>query len=151
MPNEIDYFQVGIGVVLEHVSTGKVLILKRSSEYYGDDYWDIVGGRLENNESVIECIYREVFEETGIENVKIVKILDARRLDKFPNYEDMVLITYWCQSENQKIKLSMEHTQAKWIDVEDVNDFKLAIEIKSIVQLFSSVRQSMFDTDTTMN
>lgn len=45
----------------------EVLLLKRTAERGG--FWNVVNGTLELKDSVINCRKRELFEETGIQDV----------------------------------------------------------------------------------
>lgn len=56
----------------------KVLILKRIPEKSG--YWQPVCGGVENGEKQTDAVIREVFEETGINNIRSIIDLDSRFL-----------------------------------------------------------------------
>lgn len=43
-----------------------VLLIKRKNEPYAG-MWALPGGYVECNETILDCVYREVFEETGID------------------------------------------------------------------------------------
>ena len=58
-----DYIGVGVGGVL--ISEGKILLLKRVKAPE-TGCWTIPGGTLEFNETLEDCIIREVEEELGI-------------------------------------------------------------------------------------
>lgn len=64
--------KVGIGAVV--VRKGKILIGKRLSSH-GKDTWQIPGGHLEFGESFEDTAIREVIEETGLTNLKVVGII----------------------------------------------------------------------------
>ena len=54
---------IGVGVL---VWRGKQLLLGKRIMKGQKNCWQFPGGHLENGESVIECAYREVLEETGL-------------------------------------------------------------------------------------
>ncbi len=54
---------IGVGVL---VWRGKQLLLGKRMMKDRKSCWQFPGGHLENGESVIECAYREVLEETGL-------------------------------------------------------------------------------------
>lgn len=60
-----------IGVAVLVWKDGRLLLGKRAHTA-ADGYWQFPGGHLESGETVTECAYREVLEETGLE------ITDAR-------------------------------------------------------------------------
>ncbi len=68
------YKNIGIHVICSifTVEKGvvKVLLIKRKNEPYKDK-WALVGGGLYNNETIEEAMNREIYEKTGLKNVKI--------------------------------------------------------------------------------
>lgn len=48
------------------VKNGKVLLQRRANTGWNDGKYNLVGGHIENEESVQECIVRELKEELGI-------------------------------------------------------------------------------------
>ena len=75
--------------------------------------WIGVGGKFEPGESPEECMRREVREETGITEFKIIKIAYVVMLDNEP--KDL-LIVYLCETETEDVKLSFEHSEYVWAD-----------------------------------
>lgn len=43
-----------------------VLLQKRANTTFGDGYWSLPGGHVENEESIFAAVQRELFEELGI-------------------------------------------------------------------------------------
>ena len=67
-------FYIGIGCILEDPQTGNILLLRRSSHLeFAPQIWDDVGGRMREFETPEETLRREIKEETGIENLKVIK------------------------------------------------------------------------------
>ena len=62
--------RVGVAVIL--LKNNKVLLGKRKNAH-GEGTWGFPGGHLEFNESIENCVVREVIEETGlkIKNIRI--------------------------------------------------------------------------------
>lgn len=125
-------FNVGIKSVI--VKKDKVLLLKR---YDASRYWDIPGGRIDDNESVEQTLVRELKEEvTNVKNIKIIKILSAWRLHKDiqPNIS-LVLIFYKVDADFGKIpKLSEEHV-----------DWKLATKSEALKMAEPSAREAIIE------
>ena len=89
----------------------RVLFLKRSSyvdKYAGD--WDLPGGHLKPNESLEAGLSRETKEETQL-NVR-----EPAFLLKIDN-----LHFFYAMYDSQQIKLSHEHTEYKFFNMEDLN------------------------------
>ncbi len=110
-------FMIAVGAIIEHISSGKILLLKRSLKVdFQGGIWEEVNGRMKQLEEPEIALKREVKEETGLK-IKIVKpinIFHVFRGKKSPDNE-LVGIIYWCKSSSKKIRLSDEHTDYKWL------------------------------------
>ncbi len=51
------------------------LLVKRVPEDGG--FWQPITGTLESNDTILDCIYREVGEEVGIEKDRVLSVMDA--------------------------------------------------------------------------
>ncbi|MCD7808823.1 MAG: NUDIX hydrolase [Erysipelotrichaceae bacterium] len=99
---------------------GEVLILKRvrpSTDGLG--YWEMPGGGLEYGETPHEALIRELKEETGldIEIIKPVYTFTAIR----PHYQT-VGIGFLAIPTNDKVVLSEEHTDYKFVHSDELKD-----------------------------
>ena len=100
------------------LKNNKILILKRHpKQKVAPGKWEMTGGKLEMDESLEECLIREVKEETNID-IEIKKILYAtdhntKILGK------VVIIVYLCEPKNDEVILSQEHSDYKWVGVEE--------------------------------
>ena len=107
-------FEVNQNVVIEN-NTGGILVLKK------DGKWMLPGGRLEDNETWLEGLQREVKEETGIENFLIEKILNVDTSDSGKTY----VVTFFVKLvEVPEIKLSKEHQECSWLDTKNIDTYE---------------------------
>lgn len=90
----------------------KILVTQRSKNMKLPLKWEFPGGKLENAESEIECIKREIKEELNIE-IKIIKRLSG----SIHNYEDfkIQLIPYVVEYESGEIILT-EHAEFQLLE-----------------------------------
>lgn len=109
----------------------KYLLLKRTLTR--GCYWQSVSGRIENNESAIEAAKREVYEETGLTSREIV---DIDYINTFYELDTIFLEPcFGIRVESERVKISDEHTEHKWLGFEDAvktlkwNGNKRALEI----------------------
>jgi 8-oxo-dGTP diphosphatase len=89
----------------------RVLFLKRSN--YMDKFageWDLPGGHLKGNESLIVGLEREVEEETGL-SVSEPKLISV----------DDNLHFFYCNYDSQPVKISHEHTEYRFFDKNDLD------------------------------
>ncbi|WP_461206150.1 NUDIX hydrolase [Clostridium sp. DL1XJH146] len=129
MTNECKLVVAVKGII---VKDEKILIIKRSSnDKIGADTWECVGGKIEFGEDLEEALMREVKEEVGL-TITVDKLLYATTFQTNPTRQ-VVILTYLCTSKNDKIILSPEHSDFKWVSTEEsqqfltpeiINDFK---------------------------
>lgn len=62
---------------------------------YRNDKWDLPKGKIERKETIEDTAIREVEEETGVKNLKIVKPLDTTYHIFKRNGRYKIKITYW--------------------------------------------------------
>ena len=95
----------------------KYLILKRSEIDGG--YWQPVVGTVKEEESIIQCMLREIGEEVGIKEVVEV----SKQLYNFSwERDDQVYLEFVYAieiDEKASITLSEEHDEYLWLDFND--------------------------------
>jgi 8-oxo-dGTP diphosphatase len=102
------------------VKENRFLFCKRrpDDEVYGG-YWGLPGGTVEENETPVEGMIREVEEELGI------TISDFRFLDKYP-YEGNKIMNIYVRDNNDfdpsTIRLNEEHTEYKFFTYYEVQN-----------------------------
>lgn len=97
---------------------GKILVLRRSGAAPSNPgKWDFPGGDLEFGEDAIDGIIREIREETGLE-VKNLNLFDVEsHINKDGDF--WVTIAYIAKAVSDKVILSYEHDEFKWLTAED--------------------------------
>jgi 8-oxo-dGTP pyrophosphatase MutT (NUDIX family) len=94
----------------------------RASSLRGREYWGFSKGHIEKGENIYETITREVKEETGINDLNIIK-----GFKEFENYFFKVkektifktVIFLLAETKEKEIELSSEHTGFKWLPYEE--------------------------------
>ncbi len=98
------------------VEEGKVLILKRRpNDAHKPGAWDLPGGRLEPGESPFDGLKREAREEASLE-IEIVMPLDVHHFVR-DDEQKITLMIFLCKLVSGEVKLSEEHTEYKWLDL----------------------------------
>ena len=107
-------FYVGVkGVV---VKDDKVLLLQKAG---GEDFWEVPGGRIDDDESLHETLTRELTEEVpNIRNIQIGEVLDAYRLHKdIDENVSLTLIFFKVSADFEgDPKISDEHSAWRWLN-----------------------------------
>lgn len=95
-----------------------ILLIQRSADDHWPLHYEFPRGKCDKpiGEDIINCLKREIKEETGLD------IIPIKFIDKFTYLADAgkrktTCYNYLCQMKdpNQKIKLSIEHSDYKWI------------------------------------
>ncbi|MCH9630472.1 MAG: hypothetical protein S4CHLAM37_04720 [Chlamydiia bacterium] len=119
-----DSFHLGLKAFIRN-KEGLFLILRAKN------YWDIPGGRIQKDEPLVEALKREVFEETGIENLLEVEpvqlSLSNIRIKTKSCDVGLIHYFYYCEVNSPSITISEEHVSYEWCTLEDVID-RLSLE-----------------------
>jgi 8-oxo-dGTP diphosphatase len=150
MPKQDGRFQVGIGAIIEHIETEKILILHRSPNIdFCSNQWDDVGGRMKQFESPETTLQREIREETGIDHIEVVKPFEVshyfRGERKAEN--EMIVINYWCRTSESEIFLSEEHDDFKWVSPKEALELTEDPQIKRVIKRFIQEKSLLLEND----
>jgi len=105
---------------------GKVLLLQRSKKSSYPAYWQLVEGKMEQNESPSKSLKREISEEIGVNghltkmNTVFYDETEAKGL-KYLCFR----IVYDVKISSNKIKTSDEHISFGWFDKEEIEGLTL--------------------------
>lgn len=112
-------------ILVYNKDENKVLMCKREKEPYKGKF-NLVGGKVEENEKELNAAYRELQEETGISNndIKLTHIMNFQY-----NMSDMELEVY-AGKLNKDIELEEEVNKLYWLDKDEnfFDDSKFAGE-----------------------
>jgi len=110
----------------------KVLVVKREkNDTHMPEEWEIPGGRIENEETLLEGVKRETKEETNLD----IEVLEQLNTQEFTRQdgERIKMVIFLCKPLTESVVLSEEHTEFDWIELDEViklNDFfKEEVEI----------------------
>ena len=147
--------RIGVGIVVLN-KNNKIFVAKRIDN--PKDFWQMPQGGVDPNESYLDAAYRELYEETNIKKIELIK-----EVEEFTTYElpDHLLGIIWkgkFKGQKQKwfimrfvgnedeinIKTKKpEFLDWKWVDINEITkfvvDFKLEVykkiqnEIKKVL------------------
>lgn len=110
---------VSAGIFLQNSS---VLIAKRGQNEKLAGYWEFPGGKQEENETIYECLEREILEEF---NVKCkAKEIFAESIYKYDN-GTIKLIAIYSDLLDNRIMLNV-HEEYRWVIISDLANYKFA-------------------------
>lgn len=92
------------------------LLLKRAEDQFYPGLWQMVTGKIDENEKAFETALREIKEETGLVPLQLWV---APTVNSFyePKEEYICLLPVFAARVNsdEKIRISSEHTEYKWV------------------------------------
>jgi ADP-ribose pyrophosphatase YjhB (NUDIX family) len=128
--------QVGVKIFLKN-KDGKYLLVKRNPEKYKKvkGEWDIVGGRINPGDTLIDNLKREVMEETKLHIISIPKLVFVQ--DIIPNEEKHVVrVSYVGETSGEPILDINENIEYKWLTLDELKKQEnLDIYVKEILDL----------------
>jgi 8-oxo-dGTP diphosphatase len=110
-------FMVAVGAVIEHAPTGRILMVRRAATAdFMPGMWEDLTGRMKQFEEPEDALGREIREETGleVEVVKPIKVFHLYRGERTAQNE-LVGIIYWCTAQSDRVTLSREHDDYRWL------------------------------------
>ncbi len=137
-------YQLGALAIIE--KGGCVLLEQRSD----GGQWSLIGGGLEPNESVPECMIREVKEETGLEvlSYSLFGIFsDPSRIMAFENgvvARGIAVVFRARVRQDELLLISDESLQLKWIPKEDLASIDIIAMQTEVIRKYLQECQEPF-------
>ncbi|MCB2290906.1 NUDIX domain-containing protein [Clostridium sp. CS001] len=121
---------------------GKILLEKRADS----NRWALIGGGLNINESLEQCILREIKEETGLvleeESLYFWKMCsDPSRIGAYPDGNILRIISAVYQlnlTESHKLVCSDESEELRYFSYDELNELNIAETHRHIVNEYLS-------------
>jgi 8-oxo-dGTP pyrophosphatase MutT (NUDIX family) len=115
----------------------KILILKRSDKVKSMKcLWAGISGIIENNETPLVRAKIEIFEEVGIqeEQIELLKAIQQMKILS-PQYKDHEwnIFPFLFKVKNPEIKLNWENSEFKWIEPNEIKNYKTVPELEKIL------------------
>lgn len=112
------------------VNNNRILVLREASTYdegTKSGRYQLVGGRINPGEPLLDNLRREVKEETGITNLTINDpILVGEWLPVIKGIPHHIVgIFYACQASSELVKLSEEHDAYLWLAKDEVPSYDI--------------------------
>ncbi|MEY2340966.1 (deoxy)nucleoside triphosphate pyrophosphohydrolase [Acidithiobacillus sp. IBUN Pt1247-S3] len=100
----------------------QVLLTRRASDQKLAGFWEFPGGKVEEGESLQECLQRELREELGVSSVVGEEIVTSKY-----HYQHgaINLVAMSADLLNEDLTLSV-HDKAIWVPLADLMNYQLA-------------------------
>ncbi|KAJ1838356.1 hypothetical protein LPJ73_007101 [Coemansia sp. RSA 2703] len=125
-----------------------VLIVQRAAtERSYPNEWEIPGGHVDPDETILEAVAREIYEETALKVTKVMAefegfhYLSTKYESDESDRDDGKLVVCTCQlnfcvevEDTENIKLNPEeHQRFDWCSLENIEQFKMTSAMKKVV------------------
>ena len=108
----------GIVMKIDEDERKQILLIQRSSDDHWPLHWEFPRGKCDKpiGESLFKCAQREIKEETGLD-VEVLTLIDIFEYIADHGKRKSICHNFLCRMKDpeQKIKLSKEHQDYKWI------------------------------------
>tara|TARA_B100000035_G_C20898726_1_gene508389 strand:+ start:361 stop:864 length:504 start_codon:yes stop_codon:yes gene_type:complete len=145
--------RTGVGIVVLN-NENKVFVAKRIDN--PKNFWQMPQGGVDEGESFLQAAYRELEEETGIKEVKLIKEIDEILSYELPSHllgiiwkgkykgqkQKWFVMKYLGNDRDINIKTnSPEFLEWKWIDLNKITDVVVDFKLHIYKQLKEKVKK----------
>lgn len=115
--SQMPHYQVTAGLIY---SNGKILITQRQSNDVFGGLWEFPGGKLQSDESLEQCLVREIAEELDLSIRVEQKFMQVTHLyDKLK----ITLHVFWCTPQYNQPK-SCGVASWRWVDISELDQYQ---------------------------
>ncbi len=116
---------------------GKVLIVREAGDTYAEGTeegkWDVVGGRIEDGEKLVDGLLREIKEESGLDVSDGLVIGATETFPIIKNEQHHIIRVYYaCTTNQSEVILSQDHDKYEWIDPQKYADFNIMKDLHKV-------------------
>ena len=146
----------GVGIVLLN-NNNKIFVAKRIDN--PKNFWQMPQGGVDKNENLLNAAYRELKEETSIENVKLIKELDGFMTYELPS--NLIGIIWKGRYRGQKLKWFVmkflgndneinintkkpEFLDWKWIELDKITEVVVKFKLEVYKQIKSELKKILY-------
>ena len=110
----------------------EILIVKRHPKSRTDpEMWELPGGKVEKGEFFTDALVREIKEETNLD-VKVGDFCEAIQNDYM--HKRTVQIMMYLTDITGEVKISDEHTEWMWANLERIKSLELSTSLKKVLK-----------------
>ena len=110
----------------------EILILKRHPKSKTDpEMWELPGGKVEKGEHFTNALIREIKEETSLD-CEVGDFCEAVQNDYM--HKRTVQLIMYLENIKGDVKISEEHTEFMWADLEKIRSLEISSSLKKILE-----------------
>ena len=125
----------------------EILILKRQNSEVYNDLWDVPGGKLEEGNTLLEALTREIREETGLKLEKIIAILSTSKFQGQAADKPIIFRNIYLVKAGGDVVISNEHREYRWVKAESLHEYTFGND-EDLQKVLSRLPEIIQDIDT---
>lgn len=115
-------FIVNVLAIIYNKKLKKIVIGRRENDLFIPKIsWTFPGGRPRYDQKIEESLRDEIKKKTGINKLEIKNIVFMRITPEIKRKQ--ILIYYYCETEQEKIKAGEKFVEIKWIYPKEYKDY----------------------------
>jgi 8-oxo-dGTP diphosphatase len=126
--------RVAVGVILD--AGRNILITRRAADAHQGDLWEFPGGKVEDGETVLQALQRELHEELGIDLGRTSELLDVRH-DYGDKAVRLEVYMVWDFSGEAK---PLEGQPMQWVPIGELRRYAFPAANELIIEAVENVR-----------
>ena len=131
MQQKNNMIKVVVGVV--HNNSKEIFISRRKKNQFMSGYWELPGGKVENNEDLSSALKRELFEEIGIKIEKFSLIQTIQQ--QYP--KRIIDLSIYVIDKYSGTPVGKEGQDFSWCSIEKFKEYKLLPTMWKIIKRLS--------------
>ena len=131
MQQKNNIIEVVVGVI--HNDSKEIFISRRKKNQFMSGYWELPGGKVENNEDLSSALKRELFEEIGIkiEKFSLIQTIHQQYSERIIDLSIYVIDKY------SGTPVGKEGQDFSWCSIEKFKEYKLLPTMWKIIKRLS--------------
>lgn len=128
--------QIGVAIIRD--DRDLILIDRRLAKGLLGGFWEFPGGKIEGNETVQECIKREILEEIGIEIAVDSHLIT---IDHTYSHFRVNLQVYNCRYLSGQAR-AIECEEIRWVTIEELDNYTFPAANQEIIRALKDMVNS---------
>ena len=111
---------VTVDCVIFTKDTNELLLIKRKNDPY-KDMWCFPGGYVDIDENLKDAANRELYEETGLKNIRLKQLKTFGSINRDPRGRT-ISVVFFGFSDTKEIESGDDAKDADWFDIQGLPD-----------------------------
>ncbi|MBF0264788.1 MAG: Nudix family hydrolase [Gammaproteobacteria bacterium] len=130
-PDFVQYQPIAVGII---ISNNKILIAKRHALSHQGGKWEFPGGKIEKDETVLQALARELYEELDITPTSVQHKITIPFHYQAPKQSVKVILKVYLVASFTGEAKGKEGQEIRWVSAEELHLYKFPKANKAIIK-----------------